>query len=161
MQTNTHLTNRQVEEFFEIGFLIVPAVFSPEEIDRIRLAFNQLEEMAAELDGAVMHHGANFVVDRTCRSDGSAALRRVSWCGAAVPMLLQFGADPRLLGMAAQLLDSREMQPLTNQAHFKMPNDNVEFPWHQDSTHRGFGTPDWQDLNGRGSFVQIATAVDE
>ncbi|MFQ5768094.1 MAG: phytanoyl-CoA dioxygenase family protein, partial [Acidobacteriota bacterium] len=43
----------------------------------------------------------------------------------------------------------------------KLPGDGLEFPWHQDSTHRRFGSPLWSDINGRGSFVQTLTALDD
>ena len=32
--------------------------------------------------------------------------------------------------------------------------------WHQDSDHRRYGTDQWTDVNGRGSFVQTLMAVD-
>ena len=76
-------------------------------------------------------------------------------------MLLAYGKDHRLLGMASQLLGSNEMNQLINQAHFKIPGDNVAFPWHQDSENRGYGKPGWKDVNGRGSFVQQAIAIDD
>ena len=53
------------------------------------------------------------------------------------------------------------MNQLINQAHFKIPGDNVAFPWHQDSENRGYGKPGWKDVNGRGSFVQQAIAIDD
>ena len=87
-------------------------------------------------------------------------IHRVVWCGAAEPILSRYGMDRRLLEMAGQLLGSSEMNQLINQAHFKLPGDGVEFPWHQDSTHRRFGGDGWQDLNGRGSYVQTVTAID-
>ena len=37
----------------------------------------------------------------------------------------------------------------------------MEFPWHQDSEHRKYGTEYWKDLNGRGSYVQSLTAIDD
>jgi ectoine hydroxylase-related dioxygenase (phytanoyl-CoA dioxygenase family) len=83
------------------------------------------------------------------------------WCGAAEPILSDFGKDPRLLAMASQLLGSPEMNQLINQAHFKLPGDGVEFPWHQDSTHRRYGGGEWRDVNGRGSYVQTVAAIDD
>ena len=41
-----------------------------------------------------------------------------------------------------------------------IPGDGVAFPWHQDSRHRRYGTPEWTDVTGRGSFVETLTAVD-
>jgi ectoine hydroxylase-related dioxygenase (phytanoyl-CoA dioxygenase family) len=87
-------------------------------------------------------------------------IHRIVWCGAAETVLSRFGMDPRLLAMAAQILGSTEMNQLINQAHFKQPGDGIEFPWHQDSTHRRYGQQGWRDVNGRGSYVQTVTAID-
>jgi ectoine hydroxylase-related dioxygenase (phytanoyl-CoA dioxygenase family) len=162
MSLPTPLSDDQVREFFEQGFTVVRGVFTPAEIAEIAAGFSRLEVLAQPLDGIVNAHGANFAVDRQPQPDGSTrvAIRRVSWCGGADPVLLRYGGDPRLLAMAAQLLGSRTMNQLINQAHFKAPGDNIQFPWHQDSTHRGYGGPGWEDVNGRGSYVQLATAID-
>ena len=123
----------------------------------MRAAFDRLAATAAGFDQTVMHDGSQFVVDL-----GSAGvrIRRVVWCGAAEPVLSNLGRDSRLVAIAAQILGSDTVEQLINQAHFKYPGDGVRFAWHQDSVHRRYGTPDWQDINGRGSFVEIATAVD-
>jgi len=106
-----------------------------------------------------MHQGSQFVLGRTAQDQ--VRIDRVVWCGAAEPELLEYGADPRLLRLAAQILGTSHMQQLINQVHFKLAGDGVEFPWHQDSLHRRYGTPDWHDVNGRGSYVQIVTAIDD
>jgi ectoine hydroxylase-related dioxygenase (phytanoyl-CoA dioxygenase family) len=85
----------------------------------------------------------------------------VVWCGGAEPVLGEFGRDPRLTAVAARLLGSSKIVQLINQAHFKLPGDGVAFPWHQDSRHRRYGENAWADVNGRGSFVQTVTAIDE
>jgi ectoine hydroxylase-related dioxygenase (phytanoyl-CoA dioxygenase family) len=124
-------------------------------------AFERLERTARTLREPAMVRGSQFVVERI--EDGTARVRihRIVWCGAAEPVLSEFGRDPRLVDIAAQLLGSHTMSQLINQAHFKMPGDGVAFPWHQDSTHRRYGRNEWRDLNGRGSYVQTATALDE
>jgi len=153
------LSHKQVEAFFELGFVVVPDVFRPAEVEDMRAAFVRLERVANTLWQTCMHEGSQFVVER---EPDSAAVRihRIVWCGAAEPILSRYSMDRRLLAMAAQLLGSSEMNQLINQAHFKLPGDGVEFPWHQDSTHRRFGGDGWQDVNGRGSYVQTVTAID-
>ena len=115
--------------------------------------------MAYALSEPGIHNGSDFAIER--KESGQVIIHRISWCGAAEPVLLAYGKDHRLLGMASQLLGSDEMNQLINQAHFKIPGDNVAFPWHQDSEHRGYGKPWWKDVNGRGSFVQQAIAIDD
>ena len=156
------LSKEQIEAFFELGYVVQPNVFSPAEIDRMRAAFVRLERSANAFSTERMHNGSQFVVERVRNDEVGTSVRihRVVWCGAAEPILSRYGMDRRLLEMAGQLLGSSEMNQLINQAHFKLPGDGVEFPWHQDSTHRRFGGDGWQDLNGRGSYVQTVTAID-
>ncbi len=152
------LTNEDCDRFHQDGYLVVRSVFGPDDVARMAAAFDELARMAKTLpSGKPMHEGAQFVLtqhpDRT-------QIHRVVWCGAAVDELLTIGADPRLLALAAPLLGDEEMDQLINQAHFKEPNDEVAFGWHQDSRHRRYGTPVWTDVNGLGSFVETITAID-
>ena len=162
MLRKRQLTPAEARAFFEVGFVIIPAVFAAAEVAEMAAGFDRLLALAADLDGDVMHHGANFVVAQVPDASGRrrAVVRRIGWCGAAEPVLARYGADPRLLALAAPLLGTTEMQQLINQAHFKLPGDDVKFPWHQDSTHRGYGGPHWRDVNGRGSYVQTVIAID-
>ena len=147
--------------FFELGYIVLAGAFTRPEVERMRAAFERLAAVAAGLDGPCMHAGSQFVVERDASVAGGVRIHRVVWCGAAEPELAAFGTDPRLLSLASRLLGSTEMQHLINQAHFKMPGDGVEFPWHQDSTHRRFGGEEWKDVNGRGSYVQTVIALDD
>lgn len=153
------LRRKQVEEFFDVGFTRVDGLFSPREVAEMLKAFDRLERTARHLERTGMHRGSQFVIQRNGGPDVS--IQRIAWCGAAEPVLASYGMDSRLLRIASILLGSWEMHQLINQAHFKLPGDDVEFPWHQDSSHRRYGTPEWRDLNGRGSYVQIVLALDD
>ena len=156
------MSGEQVRAFYERGFVVVPDVFTAAELDTMRAAFERLQETADELDAPAMVRGSQFVVERV-RENGSSRVRidRIVWCGAAEPVLAEFGRDRRLVRLASQLLGAGEMSQLINQAHFKLPGDGVAFPWHQDSTHRRYGRDEWKDVNGRGSYVQTIIAVDD
>ena len=149
----------QIDAFYNTGFTVQPDVFSAAEVGLMREAFDRLEATARRLGSTAMHDGSQFVVDTI--PGGRIKIHRIVWCGAAEPVLSEFGGDARLLEMAAQLLGSRSMNQLINQAHFKLPGDGVAFPWHQDSTHRRYGMAEWTDVNGRGSYVQTLTALDD
>jgi ectoine hydroxylase-related dioxygenase (phytanoyl-CoA dioxygenase family) len=149
----------QVSAFFDTGFTVQPDVFAAAEVAQMREAFDRLESTARRIGSTAMHNGSQFVVDTT--PENRIKIHRIVWCGAAEPVLSGFGSDPRLLELAAQLLGSRSMNQLINQAHFKLPGDGVAFPWHQDSTHRRYGMAEWTDVNGRGSYVQTITALDD
>ena len=157
------LTPETTEAFFDRGYVIVHDVFAGDEIAEMRAAFDRLEAIAHRLRQTCMYGGSKFVLDTTSGPDGNPHTRihRIVWCGAVEPVLARYGSDSRLTKAAARLLGSTEMNQLINQAHFKLPHDGVEFPWHQDSTHRRYGQREWRDVNGRGSYVQIVTAIDD
>jgi len=155
------LSDAQIRDFFDVGFVLVHELFSTFEVARMRAAFARLEATARALREPGMVRGSQFVVDRREDDATPARIHRVVWCGAAEPVLSEYGHDPRLARIAAQLLGSSTMSQLINQAHFKFPGDGVEFPWHQDSTHRRYGGPEWSDVNGRGSYVQTVIALDD
>lgn len=156
------LTDAQVDAFYEHGYFVQPDVFGRGELASMREAFDRLERIACQFSEPTMYRGAQFVVHRVPHGEGTRArIDRIVWCGAAEPLLSSFGRDPRLVSMAARLLGSDSMEQLINQAHFKLPGDGVSFPWHQDSTHRRYGTPEWRDVNERGSYVQTVIALDD
>jgi len=152
------LSPAQVEAFFRQGYLVVEGLFTYREVVAIRDGFDRILDKAKGISETADLDGARFVVGRDDR--GRPRIDRVVWCGAADSGLLRVGADSRLLSLAAQLLGSRRIMQLINQAHYKLPGDGLEFPWHQDSHHRRYGGALWNDVNGRGSYVQTVLAVD-
>jgi len=136
------------------GFAIVRGVLDPDEVGAIRAAFDRLLATARSLPETGEVAGARFVVDAD-----PFRLHRVVWCGAAEPALGRFGDDVRYLQLAAAALGSRRLVQLIQQAHYKLPGDGVDFRWHQDASNRRYGKR-FTDLNGRGSFLQMALAVD-
>ena len=60
------------------------------------------------------------------------SLHLISQCGREESVLAEFGRDPRLLTLAADVLglaeaSQSEMHQIINQAHFKQPGDGVSF----------------------------------
>lgn len=151
------LAEKDVDAFFSRGWVTSPALFSLDEVGRMRACFDELERMAAGLGETGDLRGSHFVLGKT---GGEQVIKRVVWAGGSQPFLLEIGADPRLLEPAAQLLGSRPMHQLLSQAHFKRPGDGVVFGWHQDIQHRDKGKGTWVDVNGRGSFVQTLIVLD-
>lgn len=147
------LTPTQIEEFFDIGYIVLENVFKEHEIEEIGQCIDRLQKTASQIHSTQIYQGAQFVCE-------GSRIDRIVWCGAAEPRLLDYGKDQRILQPVSQLLGSRSMQQLINQIHLKLPGDQVAFDWHQDSQHRGYGSQDWQDINGRGSYVQTLLAVD-
>lgn len=149
------LSQDQISEFYDRGFIVLPKVFSLQDLNQMKLATEKLLQSSQKLNFSTqIYKGSQFVFE-------NQALHRVVWAGAHEQNLLNFGADLRILEPVSQLLRSKEMDQLINQIHFKMPGDDIEFEWHQDSQHRGYGTSDWTDVNGLGSYVQTLIAIDE
>ncbi|MDA3961345.1 MAG: phytanoyl-CoA dioxygenase family protein [Planctomycetota bacterium] len=159
------LSPEQREAFYSTGFIMVPQVFSAAEMDRIDAGFTTANNIALNLRegltdkrASVPYQGARFTLEDNGHEH---VVRHIAWVGALDAELDRLGSDPRLVGMAAQLLGCDEVQQLIHQAHYKDPGGNVAFDWHQDAEHRGMGRGGFKDLNGHGSYVQIALAVDD
>ena len=149
------LSEIECRRYWRDGFLVVKNVFRDAEIAEIRACFDRLFETSQALGETKERDGSLFVIEQSPKQcTDTFALLRVVWAGGAEPFLETLGGDHRLLGFAACLLQSTEMVQLINQAHFKRPRDGVWFPWHQDSKHRRQGTELFDDLNGKGSFVE-------
>lgn len=148
------LEQEQLRCFFEDGFVVLPQLFDRDEVVQIAAAFDRLQGVACTLPASGMVDGSLFVLD-------GQQIKRVVWCKGAAPELGRWAEDRRLLGPVFDLLfDPDHVVQLICQAHFKLPRDGVSFPWHQDAQHRRYGTPEWSDVDGRGSYVQTVLAVD-
>lgn len=158
VESACHLSNREIDDFFDVGWIIKGALFHKDEVAQMKSCFDDLERMASGLLTTGLHHGSHFVLGR---KDGKQDIKRVVWAGGSQPYLLQVGEDPRLIAPCSQLLGCRELEQLLSQAHFKRPGDGVIFGWHQDIQHRDKGSGTWTDINGRGSFVQTLIVLDE
>jgi ectoine hydroxylase-related dioxygenase (phytanoyl-CoA dioxygenase family) len=153
-----HLSAQQVDEFFATGWIARRALFSAQEIEKMKACFDDLERMATDLTSSGLHHGSHFVLGE---KDQQKIIKRVVWAGGSQPYLLQIGADHRLTLPCSQLLGTNMLEQLLSQAHFKRPNDGVTFGWHQDIQHRDKGAGTWDDVNGTGSYVQTLIVLDE
>ncbi len=146
-----------VARFGRDGFAVVPGFASAEEVDALAAGFDRL--VAAARAGA--GDPRRMVADAD-----PFRLHRVVWTEGLDPAFDGWGADPRFTTLAARLLAPprgplpRGLVQLIQQAHFKLPGDGVAFPPHQDASNRRFGTRLWTDVNGRGSFLQMALAID-
>jgi ectoine hydroxylase-related dioxygenase (phytanoyl-CoA dioxygenase family) len=163
------LSPADVRRYHDDGYLIVENLFSREEVAVLAAVAERLRAMGRELAAAlpaseggtedlkVEHAGSQFVFGG---ANGTRRLLRVVWAGGCEPAFLSCGRDPRLTAIAGQLLRSSVAVHLLNQLHAKYPLDGLEFEPHQDSEHRRYGTPEWCDIDGRGSYVQTVVAID-
>ena len=152
------LSPDEIQNYFEIGWIVRRALFRADEVTRMRACFDELEAIAGGLTETGLHRGSHFVLGE---KNGGQVVRRIVWAGGCRRYLLEIGNDARLTVPCAQLLRSHAMDHLLNQAHFKRPHDGVVFGWHQDIQHRDKGDGTWSDVNGCGSFVQTTIVLDE
>ena len=155
---NAPLTQQELAEYDETGFLVRRGLFSDDEIARLLESFYLLESKASSLTGSTLVNGAQFVMAPTASQD--LAIARVVWAGGVAPYLLSIGADERLTTPAMSLLETNRLTQILNQAHFKRPGDGIAFDWHQDIEHRDKGGGTWQDIGQRGSYVQTILVID-
>ena len=99
----------EVREFFELGWIIRRALFSLDEVARMRACFDELERIAGGLTETALHRGSYFVLGR--RSDRQV-IQRVVWAGGCQHYLLDVGSDARLTRPSAQLLADDAMDHL-------------------------------------------------
>jgi len=149
-----HITKEQFDEFYDKGFIIIENLFTQEEVNEILSCAENIFETGKTLDKTCIHNNSRFVFQ-------NSHLQRVVWAGAQEDKILAVGADKRITGVVSELLDSKKLNQLINQLHFKMPGDGVQFAYHQDSENRGYGTEEWTDVDGKGSYVQTALVLDE
>ncbi|MCA9493190.1 MAG: phytanoyl-CoA dioxygenase family protein [Myxococcales bacterium] len=151
------------EDLERDGFAVVRGVLSAVEVAEVSAAFDRLLERARTLDETTLvrarpdtdEGGTLFVLDAD-----PFRLHRVVWAGGVEPILARYGDDPRFLALARAVLGVDAFDQLVQQAHYKLPHDGVSFAWHQDASNRRYGTDLWNDVDGRGSYVQIGLAVD-
>jgi ectoine hydroxylase-related dioxygenase (phytanoyl-CoA dioxygenase family) len=155
------LTQAQIDTYFAEGILIIPKFFTNKEIKEVSNCADRLQAEAQKLSkdqtGKVLYNGTQFVIDKI---GDKTQIHRIVWAGAAEPQLLKLARQPKLLVPVGQLLGSDKADQLINQLHYKLPNDEVKFDWHQDVKNRRTFDPEWQDLNHKGSFVQTIIAID-
>ncbi len=164
------LSPSDLRRFYEDGYLILEGLFSREEVAEMAEAAERIRALGREIAASlpaddpetkerkIEHGGSQFVFGGT---NGSTRLLRVVWAGGCEPAFLACGRDARVTSIVGQLLGSSTAVQLLNQLHAKYPNDGLEFEPHQDSEHRRYGTPEWRDVDGRGSYVQTVVAIDD
>ncbi len=156
------LTVDQINEFFSQGYLIIPDFFDSEELHVLSEYADRLQEEAQllydrGLRGKVDEGGAQFVINEV---NNQVQIARIVWAGGKEPYLLELGRQQKVKTPIAQLLDADQADHLINQLHYKLPRDQVKFCWHQDFQHRRNFDEKWEDLNKKGSFVQLIVAID-
>ncbi len=119
------LTERQVEQFQRDGFLIFPALFSPEEVERLREEAERVAGLDAECVFREGSSGLPKTMFRLHAQDGPTAS----------PAYHAAAHAPRILRPARQALGTDEVYIHHCKVNMKAAIEGSAWPWHQD-----FGT---------------------
>lgn len=173
------LSKDQVQAFFTQGYIVLKHLFTKEEV---KIIAKHSEQMFTEAQGiAEKYKVENKTVVNTafrCDYDGLSgpksasilainnedepvAIKLISWAGGIAQNLIDLSRQDKIIIKVGQLLGSDKANHLINQIHYKMPHDKVTFNWHQDIQNRRTFDPNWEDVNKKGSFIQVLTAIDE
>lgn len=134
------------------GYAVVQGLVDDAEVAGLQAAVRRLEAAAARGQG----DPRRLVTQRD-------RLLRVVWCEGLDPAFDRWGADPRVLAIARQVLGVEPTGPvvqLLQQLHPKDPLGEVDYAPHQDASNRRYGSDLWRDPGPQGGFVQVVLALD-
>jgi hypothetical protein len=140
------LTAQQLEQYFEEGFLIVPDLFSEEQMEPVIEEVNGLVEGLANrlyAAGRVRnkHEEAGFATRLALLEEeypGAAVLIHIG--GILGPALASFWESPTLLDIVEQMIGTEIAgHPVWNLRSKTPKNPLVTVPWHQDTAYLAEG----------------------
>lgn len=160
-------SDAEYRAFFEQGYTIARQVFTSDEVAEMHTAMQRLLQIGKDLgvdlplqeEHRIVHDGAQFVLEKS--ASDAVSIKRVCGCGSVEACLLTYSRSPLLCHAFADLLHSDSFEQIINQFHPKEPEDDVIFSPHRDIFFRMRYDPDWQDVNGMGSYVIAFIAVDD
>lgn len=116
------LTEAQLQQYQEKGFIIFENLFSVEEMDRVRTIIDGLDE---ESERRLSEAGKSF-------NNIPNQINFTSGLNFMKPELQQFTADDRFVEITTSILGP-DIRLYWDQSVYKRPEANRDFPWHQDN----------------------------
>jgi len=142
-----------VAQYRRDGYAILRRVFSPDEMERIGSAADQVHSEAVR-HGRSFRHG-NLFYNVAAEPEGPQ-VRMVQWPSYHQPVLNQVRLDRRFAKLLEPLLGA-DLKQIINQIHWKEPGGQSEFAWHQDCQFR---EPPEAYRNLGSAYVQTGLAID-
>jgi ectoine hydroxylase-related dioxygenase (phytanoyl-CoA dioxygenase family) len=144
-----------LDHYREFGYAVVRAVFQPDEVRELALAFDRIYEEGLSHRTSFRHGNVLFQIA------GDAALgrivRMVQWPAYFESVLARYRTDPRLLAILEPLIGA-DLKQIINQLHWKPPGaQGGEFGYHQDIRFR---RPREAYRAPATSYVQTGIAID-
>jgi ectoine hydroxylase-related dioxygenase (phytanoyl-CoA dioxygenase family) len=138
------LSEQQVKQFFDEGFLILENYLEPEELaPSIKVINDMVDEFAHRLYDA----GKVKNLYSECGFENRLTMLEKEYPGANIVFYLQYGGQPnkftemwtheRLLNLAEQILGTRDISgnPAWNLRPKTPKSEITELPWHQDASY--------------------------
>ena len=141
MSAIDHLSDEEVARFRQDGFLTVPAIADPDEVEHLRGIFDRLFQT-----GAGWEKGAQFDLAGTDDNGRPAALPQILNPAQFAPELSQARFRAKALAIAQQLLGT-ETQLWFEHAILKPAHYGAATPWHQDEAHRDDPGTDYEQIS--------------
>ena len=126
---NVKLTNEQIADFQRDGFLSLPQISSPAEIEMMRAAYDRIFQNKAGRDV-----GAQFDLAGTDEEGKEAALPQILGPEKFAPELWDTLARANALQIVRQLL-GLDVEAQGSHAIFKPAQHGATTPWHQDEAY--------------------------
>ena len=123
------LSPEQIAHFHREGYLVLPAITTPEEVESLRGIYDRLFEARAGRD-----EGNHLDLVSTDEGDQPATLPQILNPAKYAPELVDTLFRANAHAIAVQLLGA-EARPQGDHAIMKPPHSEAETPWHQDEAY--------------------------
>jgi len=123
------LTDEQVASFHRAGYLSIPAIMRPEEVEQVRKIYDRLFASRAGRE-----EGNQFDLAGIDEENKEATLPQILGPAKYAPELADLQMRANALAVARQLL-GEEVQAGGEHAILKPPSIGAETPWHQDEAY--------------------------
>lgn len=158
---NLQLSQQQISDFHTNGIIVIPNFFNKKEVTLVLTLANKLQQTANKNinseSSQIMYHGAQIALGPV---NDKNELLWVFAAGAAEPQLLSLARQKKLLIPVSQLLNSDTAEQLINLLQYRFPNGGSGENFFQDIKYRKTANANWQDINGKGSFVLCLIALE-
>lgn len=132
--TRHTVTDKHIQHYWELGWVVVEGVYTPDETARIA-------EIAEDVGRREMSTQAATPVTVDTGDDGRAAPRKVDWAFPKHPAFREFVLDERLRAVVEAVL-RHPPYLVRDQIFLKPAGIGSSKPWHQDQPHLSCEPPD-------------------
>jgi hypothetical protein len=170
IQTKGFLTSYEIETFYKQGYLLKKNCLSPKECEELNkdvtdVIVKALEKIEQSNTFSLTKEGQMDYVDGSRivynqHSDQSTSISRINGVCGMQPSLLNTLRSEKMIHTFFELLNTTDLEHLIAQLHPKIPGDGVAFPKHRDIQYRKAFDPDWQDVQGNGSYAICIIPID-